>query len=415
MGTVYRCRDEDAGVDRAVKELVPPSGTAALERVAQFNDEGRLLSTLSHPHLPRVFDFFEENERFYLVMELVDGQTMRQWVQTNGRPPQALAIRWLDRMLDVLSYLHGCKPPIIFRDVSPDNVMVNDTDVKLIDFGLARLFVPDTRTRPALRGWGSPNFAAPEHYTQSGTLPASDLYGVAATAYWLFLDEPPPEAVQRLIHNERRLTALQKAVRRPLYEWVKKGMALEVDRRFSNAADMRMELMRAAFAQTPPSDEVAGPAMWTFFQDSLRSRLRRLGWTIESRVAEPFSLVASRRVDLRMFYGFCWLADPLTEETVHQAAVLSRQHALRRKGLLPAILYFTVCGNQVPDPAAVAMAAEASSNPSAGLRAIILLPVDLARGLAYDAHVPSNCRDTNDRADFILNVRIAVGGGTAQL
>jgi serine/threonine protein kinase len=414
MGTVYHCRDTEGEREVAVKELVPPSGRAALDRVEQFRQEARILASLRHPHLPRVYDAFEENERHYLVMERVLGQTLRQWVETHGRAPQALAIHWLDGILDVVDFLHRQDPPILFRDISPDNVMVDGSEqgLWLIDFGLARLLLPAERTRPALRGWGSPSFAAPEHYTQAGTLPASDLYGVAATGYWLFVGDPPPEAVQRLI-GERRLGVLEKTVRRPLYEWIRRGMELEVDRRFASAEEMRMGLMRAAHA--PTAIAPVGPALYTMFRETLERRLKSAGWTIEATPPEPFSIAASRRVDLRLFHGFCWTVDPLDEHALHHAAVLARQHALRRKSLLPSTLFFTAVGTRVPDPEAVALAAAESSNPSAGLRAIILLHVDLGRGCALDAHVPAACRNSNDPGDFVLNVRIAAGGGTAIL
>lgn len=418
MGTVFHCRDTVNGVEVAVKELVPPSGRAAADRIDQFRDEARLLSSLWHPHLPRVHGTFEENDRHYIVMERIHGVTMREWVDAHGRPPRAQALRWLDRLLDVIGFLHAQHPPIVFRDISPDNVMVNETELKLIDFGLARRLLPETRTRPSLSGWGSPGFAAPEHYTNNGTGALSDLYGVAAIAYWLLTGDAPPEAVQRLVHGDGGLPVLDAHVPAPLADWVRTGMAIEPGRRFASAEPMRLALLAAAdeAATTAAVQEEAPepPRMRPdVFIAALRTRLDAQGWAMEEREVEPFALVASRRVGLYVHHGLCWAAEALDVDAINTAAALARQVAERLAGVLPSAGFFTIAAPRVDDPEAVAAAAAAASE--GGLRACIVLPVDLQRGVALDAHVPETWRNSNDPGDLVLNVRIVAGGGRAPL
>lgn len=418
MGTVFHCHDTVNGGEVAVKELVPPSGRAADDRIAQFQDEARLLSSLWHPHLPRVHDAFEENDRHYIVMERIHGVTMREWVDAHGRPPRPQALRWLDRLLDVIGFLHAQHPPIVFRDVSPDNVMVSETELKLIDFGLARRLMPETRTRPSLSGWGSPGFAAPEHYTSNGTGALTDLYGVAAIAYWLLTGDVPPEAVQRLVHGDDGLPVLDAHVPPPIPEWVRTGMSLEPGRRFASAEPMRLSLLQAADAaaatvqaEAPDPDP---PRMHPdMFIAALRTRLDAQGWAMDDREVEPFALVASRRIGLYVHHGLCWTADALDVEAINTAAALARQVAERLAGLLPSAGFFTIVAPRVDDAEAVAAAAAAASE--GGLRACIVLPVDLQRGMALDAHVPEGWRNSNDPGDYILNVRIVAGGGKAAL
>ncbi len=545
MGTVFHAFDCVRGVECACKQMRPPCGRGAQEHVAQFRDEARILASLAHPAVPRVFDEFEEEGAFYLVMERVPGLSLRERVEVRGLPRQSLAIHWLERILEVLEYLHARNPPVLFRDVSPDNVMVSEEDsgrcesfrggdaptgiadsadvscdatswpaagsLHLVDFGLARHFVADERTRPLLRGWGSPGFAAPELYvgvlrspaddgggrveegaprepgtfagrspdagaSPGGSGPASDLYGVAAIAHWLFVGEPPPEAVSRFVqpHDAAMRALLSRRVRASLAAWVMRGLHLDPAARFASAAEMRLALMRAAFgvderalagavgpeggsdepvrraAETTPLRPLpslhcdaalgnlgpgdGGPGVrradgnlfhasghgkggrdWVGLLETLRARLEEHGWVIELHPPEPFALVFGRRLDLRLFWGYCWHESCLDEDAVHRAGVLARQAALRRKSLLPQVMFFVIGGDTVRNVEAVAAAARESSNPSAGLRAIILLPVDLWRGRAVDAHVPRRCFNTNDPADFLLNLRIAVGGGTAPL
>lgn len=418
MGTVFHCRDTVNGGEVAVKELVPPSGRAAADRIEQFQDEARLLSSLWHPYLPRVHDAFEENGRHYIVMERVHGVTMREWVDAHGRPSRAQALRWLDRLLDVIGFLHAQHTPIVFRDVSPDNVMVSETELKLIDFGLARRLLPETRTRPSLSGWGSPGFAAPEHYTSNGTGALSDLYGVAAMAYWLLTGDVPPEAVQRLVNGDDELPVLDAHVAPPLGEWVRTGMSLEPGRRFSSAEPMRLALLQAADAATAIVEEIGEnpepPRMLAHeFFHALRARLDANEWAIDDEAPEPFALVASRRVGLYVHHGMCWATESLDVEAIGMAAALARQVADKLAGVLPSAGFFTIVAPRVDDPEAVAAAAEAASE--GGLRACILLPVDLQRGGALDAHVPEGWRNSNDTGDFVLNVRIVAGGGKGAL
>lgn len=419
MGTVYHCLDLAHDRSVAVKELVPPSGRAAADRIAQFQDEATLLAALWHPHLPRVFAVFEEDGRHYIVMERVNGHTMRDWVEQHGLPPRATAIRWLDRLLDVIGFLHAQTPPVIFRDVSPDNVMVSDTELKLIDFGLARRLLPETRTRPALSGWGSPGFAAPEHYASRGTGAAADLYGVAAIGFWLLSGEAPPEAVGRLVNGDDGLTTLAPHVSPALLTWVRTGMALDPAARFSSAEPMRQALLQAA--DDPTDAEAAGACepeaaplvAPEAFLEAMRARLTDQAWDLRRDPHEPFALEAERRVQLRISHGLCWSADALDEDAIRNAATLARQHTPRLAGLLPSAGFFTIAAPRVDDPAAVAAAAAALSE--GGLRACLVLPVDLQRGVALDAHIPEEWRNSNDPGDFVLTVRIAAGGGVAPL
>ena len=143
FGAVYKANDERFQATRAVaiKEMSDAylSVSEREKALDDFKHEANLLVQLNHPNLPQVSDFFEEGTKAYLVMEFIEGKTLEQTLDDAGRPlDEALVMDWALQLCSVLQYLHSRKPPIIFRDMKPSNVMVTvDNQLKLIDFGIA--------------------------------------------------------------------------------------------------------------------------------------------------------------------------------------------------------------------------------------------------------------------------------------
>ena len=194
MGAVYLVEDQRLFDKKlALKELLDilPDPAARAQALQQFQQEAKLLAYLSHPNLPHISDYFNESGRQYLVMEYVDGQTLEAILQkTSGFLPEAQAVEWAIQVCDALEYLHGETPPIIFRDLKPANIMLDKSKrIKLIDFGIARLFRPGkTKDTQAM---GTPGYAAPE---QSGTGQSdvrSDVYALGATLHYLLTKRDP--------------------------------------------------------------------------------------------------------------------------------------------------------------------------------------------------------------------------------
>lgn len=160
------------------------SMTERAEAVSLFERESDMLMHLSHPALPQVVDRFSEGGRQYLVMERVEGPTLDQALKRRGAPlDEADVAGWLAQVCDVLAYLHGRVPPVVYRDLKPANIMLSvDGRVKLIDFGIARPLNP---LRPGdTTAYGTPGYAPPEQYAGSA-VPASDIYALGVTAYQL--------------------------------------------------------------------------------------------------------------------------------------------------------------------------------------------------------------------------------------
>src|SRR5258708_5410362 len=147
MGAVYKAADTSFN-DRpvAIKEMSSAglSPTSVQEAEDAFTHEANLLASLLHPNLPRIYDHFTENDRSYLVMDFIEGQTLEEYLEESSGPqPLSKVLSWAEQICDVLSYLHTQQPPVIFRDLKPSNVMISKNGhVYLIDFGLARIFKP---------------------------------------------------------------------------------------------------------------------------------------------------------------------------------------------------------------------------------------------------------------------------------
>jgi serine/threonine protein kinase len=254
----------------ALKELRPL--TADLQELKDarrmFDQEVQILSRLDNPHLPEIMDFFEEDGRAYLVMEFIWGESLEKRLEAANAPLlEAEVLNWAVQLCDVLHYLHGQNPPIIFRDLKPSNVMVTNTGVvKLIDFGIARTYkVGKKRDTVAM---GSENYAAPEQWGKGQTDARSDIYALGATMYHLLANMSPTPSF--LPTPPLPLAGYNPALSEATIKIIEKAMAEEPGERYQSALEMRQALLaalpapyaapvEAARAATPPPARPALP------------------------------------------------------------------------------------------------------------------------------------------------------------
>jgi serine/threonine protein kinase len=249
MGAVYRAWDTRLNVSLALKEMIPQptldqQTLAALRK--QFQQEAQILARLSHPHLVRVTDFFEESGNAYLVMDFVEGESLADRIEREGALAEQQVLDWTQQLLDALAYCHA--QGIIHRDIKPQNVIIrSDGRAILVDFGLVKLWDPnDPHTRTVMRGMGTPEYAPPEQYdTQIGHTDArSDIYGLGATIYHALTGQAPPTATMRIASpakyqpprmlNPRLSPATETSVLR--------ATELAVENRFGSAEEMAAAL-----------------------------------------------------------------------------------------------------------------------------------------------------------------------------
>lgn len=164
-----------------------------------------MLSNLDHFNLPKVTDHFTEAGKQYLVMDFIEGETLAKRLERKyGEPlPVDRVLGWADQLCDVLEYLHTRRPPVVFRDLKPANVMITPEEtVKLIDFGIARIFKPGKATDTAY--FGTAGYCPKEQYGKGQTDARSDVYALGAMLHHLLTGADPTdqpfhfEAVQQL-------------------------------------------------------------------------------------------------------------------------------------------------------------------------------------------------------------------------
>jgi len=199
FGAVYRgLAISEGNRPCAIKETYDV--TPAARRQALM--EAAILFTVKNDHLPQVYDAFEEKGRFYLVMQLIEGQNCSQLVHGHGgyfREQEVLA--WLLPVADVLQELHSRNPPVLHRDIKPANIILTPQSVAvLVDFGLTRLYDPSVETQTMARAV-SEGFSPLEQYVGQ-TSPQSDIYALAATMYFLLTAQAPPASVARSMEDK---------------------------------------------------------------------------------------------------------------------------------------------------------------------------------------------------------------------
>jgi len=246
MAWVYAVREDlPDGTYRtwAMKELRPTATDpqALEESRALFEQEANLLVRLRHIYLPTVSAFFQENGRAYLVMEYVRGESLERRLERANAPIlENQVLDWAIQITEVLHYLHSQPHPIIFRDMKPSNVMVTpDGRIKLIDFGIARVFKQgQSHDTYAM---GSENYASPEQWGDAQTDARADIYGLGATMYHLLTNVPP---LPPFVPGERvPVQRYNPAVSHDTAQVVDRAMAHDRDDRYASARHMQTALM----------------------------------------------------------------------------------------------------------------------------------------------------------------------------
>ncbi|HXG67408.1 MAG TPA: protein kinase, partial [Blastocatellia bacterium] len=195
MGSVYQARDKRLA-DRlcAVKEMIElfADESQRAKAVEDFKREAEVLAQLEHPSIPTIYDYFIENARYYLVMRWIGGGDLaKQMTQRGGTVDELTVTKWAIQICDVLHYIHSQQPPIIYRDLKPANLMLDDKTgrVTLVDFGIARIVRP---TEKGVTAIGTMGYAPPELF--SGQVkPSSDIYSLGATMFHMLTGSDPQD------------------------------------------------------------------------------------------------------------------------------------------------------------------------------------------------------------------------------
>jgi len=213
--------------DDATSEVSVPS-TGSRELVEKFRHkflrEARMIAALDNPHIVRIYDVFEENGTAYYVMEHLDGGSLTDEVRQSGPLPEARALDYIRQVADALAYLHGQN--ILHFDVKPSNILVGKSgQAVLIDFGISKHYDEAGSQTSSTPVGISKGYAPMEQYQQgeiSTFTPATDIYSLGATLYFLLTGQTPPSASEV---NEDGLPPLPSGIDAPIREAIVKAMA----------------------------------------------------------------------------------------------------------------------------------------------------------------------------------------------
>ena len=259
MGEVYLAVDQRLGSAVALKRTLHGEDAALGDA---FEREARTLARLRHPALPKVSDHFVENDNQFLIMEHISGDDLSKRLNATQKPfPLSWVLFWADQLLDALAYLHSHEPPIIHRDIKPQNLkLTDDSNVVLLDFGLSKNSAVPNVSSGSGGSTGSvvgytPHYAPMEQIRGTGTSPRSDIYSLSATLYQLLTNVVPPDALSRadfLLSGKTDpiapINEVNNEIPKSISDVVLKGMSISQDQRFTDARQMQ-RVLRETYAQ----------------------------------------------------------------------------------------------------------------------------------------------------------------------
>ncbi|MBV9941968.1 MAG: protein kinase [Solirubrobacterales bacterium] len=222
MGAVYRAIDVENGTEVALKQCTSP------HHDQRFEVEARLLASLQHPRVVRIIDHFAATSGQYLVMDLVRGIDLGVLLGQRGAPglPVGEAIEYIRQTCEALQYVHDQQ--IVHRDVKPQNLILSEDGIVLVDFGIARLL--DEVEAQGTIGIGTPRFMAPEVFAGGNVSTRTDVFSVAATLWTLLAGRPPVYA------DPTKLSNIATGVAPELERTIAAGLEMIPERRVASAA-----------------------------------------------------------------------------------------------------------------------------------------------------------------------------------
>ena len=236
IGITYAAEDLKTGEKVALK-AVSLRRTDDLKVLELFEREARILAQVQHPAIPRYIDYFEVGKRrdrfFYLAQQLAEGQSLARLIE-NGWHPPATEVRWIaNQILDILVYLQHLVPPVIHRDIKPQNIIRRDDgQIFLVDFGAVQDVYHQTITGGSTVV-GTYGYMAPEQFRGKAVL-ATDLYGLGATIIYLLTSKSPTDLPQRKLKIDFRSHV---RINKQFANWLERMIEPVAEDRFSTAKE----------------------------------------------------------------------------------------------------------------------------------------------------------------------------------
>ncbi len=234
LSAVYLVQEDKHTLYVLKESIIPSQSKDELKQKAYelFRREVDLLKRLDHPNIVQVIRAFRENEREYLLLQYIAGETFRQMVRENGPRPQSEVLAWAQSLTDTLSYLHSMNPPILHRDLTPENIILASTNVPIIiDFGVANELIANATATLV----GKHCYISPEQF-RGQALAQSDIYSLGGTLHYLLTGKEPVPLSQSIPG------AIDANISESLSKVVADMTALDLSTRIASAADLKERL-----------------------------------------------------------------------------------------------------------------------------------------------------------------------------
>lgn len=236
MANVYIVKDRNLGKRWCLKEIIKSdAGKSDIEYVSLLQ-EAKVLRSVSHTGIPRITDTDEDGDSLMIVEDYVEGITLSKCIQTKGAIRQDIAVQWMKQLCQIIMYLHGLKTPILYRDMKPDNVIIQpDGNIKLLDYGTCVIIYKPGQL-PHGYAMGTAGYAAPEQTKKN--LPCdlrSDIYGLGMT-YYSMLTGLNMAGIPR--DKVKDVGIINPSISKGLAEVVNKCIEEDPDKRFQDCQEL---------------------------------------------------------------------------------------------------------------------------------------------------------------------------------
>lgn len=238
MSIVYLARDKRLNKQWAVKEIKKTANGKNDEVIVNsLIAEANLMKKLDHPALPRIVDIIDNGQTLYVIMDYIEGESLDKILDEYGAQPEDMVISWAMQLCDALGYLHSQKPPIIYRDMKPANVMLKpEGNLKVIDFGIAREYKEQNLADTTVLG--TKGYAPPEQHGSRQTDARSDIYALGMTMHHLLTGVDPRPADYVYVPVRQYNPELSEGIE----EIINKCTALDPDDRYQSCAELMYDL-----------------------------------------------------------------------------------------------------------------------------------------------------------------------------
>lgn len=317
LSRVFRAMDQTLGRHVALK-ILQGKFLADEERIAEFEREARVMASVTHPHIAKLFAAGRDQGHFYIAMELVERGSFEQLIHKQGRLPESLVIQWAEQIARGLEA--AWERGVIHRDIKPGNILLaEDQSAKIVDFGLALIRGLDREHEDV---WATPHYVAPEKLTGQLEDFRGDIYSLGATLYHCLTGGPPHDVRTNSMEELRRVKSrpvdlgdapqqFGQSTRRV----VNRMLALDPEERHPSYEELLSELAQASESFKPIPSQIPSSSL-TLERDRRRNQ-RRVGWAAALFLVSAVVAggVAWKREQSIRQVGSTWLSFP-TEESL---------------------------------------------------------------------------------------------------